>query len=371
MLVKIICISLSHRDVPVEIREKFYLDPAHRELLLAELKSDPSIFEVVVLSTCNRIEIYAHVLPEVCPEILIRWLFRVKHLSFDSELVRHFRVFIDQEAVRHFLCVATSLDSLVLGEKQILGQVKDAVELSRKKGMISREFNILTNIVIRAGKKAQSETLIGFGGVSVSWAAVTMAQRILGTLEGRSVLIIGAGKMSKLAARDLTNKGIKDIYIMNRTQDKSIVLAEKFGGQAVSFYDLKEILTQVDVCICSSGAPHYIVERNAVEQIMALRQNQKLLFIDISVPRNIHPDVALVAGVTLETIDTLDRVVANNESRRQVAIQDVENIVSAKLMEYYEKVRRCRSYQSESLSELVPAEKNIKINQKEMENESL
>ncbi len=368
---KIICISLSHHDVPVEIREKFYLDSAHRELLLAELKSDPSILETVILSTCNRIEIYAHVLPGVHPETLMSWLFRVKHLPFDSQLTRHFRIFIDQEAVRHFLCVATSLDSLVLGEKQILGQVKDAVDLSRKKGMISREFNILTNMVIRAGKKAQNETLIGFGGVSISWAAVTMAQRILGTLEGRSVLIIGAGKMSKLAARDLANKGIKDIYIMNRTQDKSVSLAEKFGGQAVSFYDLKEILAKVDVCICSSGAPHYIIEKDAVEKIMALRQNKKILFIDISVPRNIHPDVAMVGGATLETIDSLDRVVANNESRRQVAIQDVESIVSAKLMEYYEKVRRCYSYQSESLNELVSVEKNIKINQKEMENESL
>lgn len=338
-------IGISHKTAPIETRERFYLDELRRRLLLSELKSDPAVVEAVVLSTCNRTEIYAHTIVPDARGILFQALFKAKSIPFSPfcEQTRYFYVHKDSEAVCHLLRVASGLESVVLGENQILGQVKAAVDLAREEGMLSRVFNILAAVAIRAGKKAQHETVIGQGGVSVSWAAVNAVERMAGTLKGRSVLIIGAGKMANLAANQLVNKALGEIFIMNRSQDNAEGLAGKFGGISVSFWDMKEILRRVDVCICSSGAPHYLVEKDVVQKIMAVRPQKPLVCVDISIPRNIDPAVGRVAGVSLITVDDLGDIVTETVQRRCGAVSQVDGIIHQKTEEFYYKIARNRA----------------------------
>lgn len=336
-----IVVGISHKTAPIEIREKFFCTPLQQELLLSELKSHPAVVESLVLSTCNRTEIYSATLHgRKDADSLFKLLFEIKGIPLTREFEKHFYLYEGEKVIRHFLKVTTGLDSLILGEKQILGQVKESVELARKKAMLGRQFNILSNIAIRAGKKAHSETDISFGGVSLSWAAVTMAEKILGSLQDKSVLILGAGKMSELAGEQIRKKGIREIFVMNRTQSCAEALAESVKGEAVSFGDIKEILAKVDVCICSVGAPHYILEKNTVGKVQAAHPSRKLIFVDISMPRNIDPEVSTISNVQLFYIDDLDKVVMDNMRKRQAAVSDVEQIINTKTSEFYRKINQ-------------------------------
>lgn len=337
---KILTVGINHKTSPIETREKFFLAPLERELLLSELKNDPSVISSIILSTCNRCEIYASVDEDYQPHEILEKLFSIKHQVQTHELQKLFYVMEGKASVTHLLRVACGLDSLILGEKQILGQIKEAVLLSRQHLMMDKTFNILTNFVLETGKKARRETQIDFGGSSVSWASVCMAQNILGTLQDKTVLILGSGKMGRLAVEQLLNKGVKKIYIMNRTIEKAEELAEQSGGIAVPFWEMAEILPQVDVCICSSSCPHYLIDQELVEKTMQVRGNQKMVYIDISMPRNIDPKVAEVINVCLVTVDDLDRVVQDNIQKRLSAAHQVETIVINKVQEYYEAINK-------------------------------
>lgn len=347
----LIAIGINHKTAPIDIRERFYLNETQREFLLSTLQSDPSVAEAIVLSTCNRTEIYANCISGNASEMLLKPLFGIKDLPLTFELKKHFYRYDEGRAIRHFLHVCAGLDSIVFGERQILGQVKTAIELSRKRGMLGKSFNVLSGIAIRTGKKAQNETRISYGGVSVSWAAVTMAKRMLGTFQNKSFLIIGAGKMGHLAAGHLKNKGARHIYIMNRSKEKAEQLARKFDGTPVSFWDIKEVLREVDVCICSAGAPHYLIERDLLEKVMTARQRQKLLCIDISIPRNIEPAISSLNNVSLITIDDLGDVVAENMEKRYSALSQVEGIISKKIEQYKEKISKIQACEQERLYE--------------------
>ncbi len=338
-------IGLNHKTAPIEIREKFYLNALQADLLLSELKNNPAVSEVFVLSTCNRIEVYLKRADHsVTAAVVVELIAKIKKISFDFDYSKYIYAHSGPQAIEHLLRVASGLDSLVLGEKQILGQVKTAVERAREIGTISKYFNILTNIAIRAGKKAQHETEISFGGSSISWAAIEMAEQILTTLKGKSVLVIGAGKMGELALSNLTNRELGKIYLMNRTGEKAENLAVQYGGIAASFWDIKEILTEVDLCFCSVGAPHYILDKEKISGIMERRIGKKLVFIDISMPRNIDPSVADLPGVFLRSIDDLDQVVGANMRKRQNCIQQVEMIISRKITEFNLKIRKLKSH---------------------------
>ena len=267
----------------------------------------------------------------------------------------YFYVHAQQKAVEHLMRVVTGLDSIVLGEKQILGQVKVAVERARQKAALTKQFNILTNLAIRAGKKAQNETDVSSGGSSISWAAITMAEQFLKSLKEKSILIIGAGKMGELALSQLRGKGIGKIFLMNRTGLKAEELSQKYEGIPVSFFDIKEILSEVDICICSCSAPHYILEKYMIEKIIPAREGRPLLLMDISMPRNINPDVGAVAGVSLMTIDDLDKVVGENMKRRQEAVSQVEEIIVSKISEFYHKISKLN--QDDTLNEIVSFER--------------
>ena len=354
---KILTVGISHKTSSIESREKFFLTITERELLLSAFRNDPSVISAVILSTCNRCEIYANVDDDYQPQEILKKLFSIKHQPQTHGLQKLFYVLEGQEAVTHLLRVACGLDSLILGEKQILGQIKEAVLLSRQNLMMDKTFNILTNFVLETGKKARRETQIDFGGSSVSWASVMMAQNILGTLQDKTVLILGSGKMGRLAVEQLVNKGVKKIYIMNRTIEKAEELAGQSGGIAVPFWEMADILPQVDVCICSSSCPHYLIDKELVEKTMLLRCGKHLVCIDISMPRNIDPKVAEVKDVCLVTVDDLDRVVQDNIQKRLGAAEQVEKIVLNKVREFYEVTGKIRLIEENNTVILLRREK--------------
>ncbi|HLF17848.1 MAG TPA: glutamyl-tRNA reductase [Candidatus Omnitrophota bacterium] len=350
---KITVIGTNHKTAPIDIREKFYLNQTQQDLLLAELKNSPKIAEAIVISTCNRTEIYLHAIEPIDVEFIVRLIMNIKELTFQSALKKFFYCYEDREALKHLLHVACGLDSLVLGEKQILGQVKTAFMRSQERGFLLKPFNVLANLTVRTGKKVRTDTEIDFGGSSVSWAAIAQAEKVLGSLSGATALVIGAGKMSKLAVGQIVNKGFEKLYLMNRTHENAQALAEQFNGEAVPFCDIKEILAQVDLCICSSSAPHYILDFETVNKCMPSRKKKPLLFIDISMPRNIDPKVADIKGVELYFIDDLDAVVEANMKKRQNAVAAVEAIVEAKLSQFYQKLTKFQSQEYVAQEEVL------------------
>jgi len=333
-------VGLSHKTAPIEIREKFYLNFLQQDLLLSELKNHPLITESFVLSTCNRIEVYLKRADlSVNSSFVISLIAKIKKINFDFDVVPYIYAYEGKHALDHLLRVACGLESLVLGEKQILGQVKHSVERARESGTLSRYFNILTNLAVRTGKKAQHETAIGHGGSSISWAAVEMAEKAVGNLQDKSVLVIGAGKMGEIALNYLHDLGVKKIFLMNRTGEKAENLAARYNGIAASFWNIKEILSEVDICFCAVGAPHYILDKEKIANIMEMRHGRKLVLIDISMPRNIDPEVKTLGNqVHLSSIDDLHEVVDNSMKKRESAIQEVESIIRQKILEFNDKV---------------------------------
>jgi len=333
-------IGINHKTAPIEVRELFYLTTLQQELLLSELKCDPLIVEGFVLSTCNRTEVYLHAIDDVNVEKIIRLISLIKNVEHNPVHDRNFYCLNNEEAIKHLFNVACGLDSLILGEKQILGQVKDAFKLAKRKGFFTATFHMLSNFALRAGKKARNETAIDSGGSSVSWAAVTQVEKELKGLMEKSMLIIGAGKMSALTVGQITNKGFKKLYLMNRTPGHAENLAKKFHAQVVLFADMKDILGEVDACICAASAPHFILEKETLKKIVDLRGGRKLVLIDISMPRNIDPQAADVKGITLFHIDELEAVVENNLLKRENAVKDVELLVAKKLKEFHAKLNK-------------------------------
>lgn len=346
----IIAVGINHKTAPISIREKFYLNSLQQELLLSELKSDAAVTEAFVVSTCNRTEVYVSVIDSDYEiERVVMIICQIREIAYNSGLMGYFYTYHDRQAVGHLLSVCAGLDSLVIGERQILGQMKESFAKGHRKGFFLRNFNVLSNIAIRTGKKAQSETDIGVGGSSVSWAAVTMAERDLGSLSDKSVLMVGAGQMSKLAVGQISNRGFNQLYLMNRTEEHARALAAEYKAQVVSFCDMREILSQVDLCVCSSSAPHYVIDRSTVEKAMAARGGRPLIFIDISMPRNIDPKIALIENTSLYHIDDLEPVVEESLQKRQAAVTQVEEIIAAKIDEFYQKIEKADLFQTSDL----------------------
>jgi len=336
--------GLSHKTAPIEVREKFYLNPLQQDLLLSELKNHPLISEAFILSTCNRIEIYIkRIDPAINSSFVISLIGKIKKINFDPDVLSYIYTYEGHQALEHLLRVSCGLESLVLGEKQILGQVKHAVERARELGTLSSYFNILTNLAVRTGKKAQNETAISHGGSSISWAAIEMAQKTSPNLQDKSVLVIGAGKMGQIALNHLHDLGVKKIFLMNRTGGKAEHLAARYNGIPASFWNIKDILSEVDICFCAVGAPHYILDKEKIVNIMEIRQGRKLVLIDISMPRSIEPEVKVLPGVHLSAIDDLHEVVDNSMKKRQSALQEVETIIRQKIVEFNDKILKLQN----------------------------
>lgn len=327
----VVVIGLNHRTMPLDLFERMTIDGARLPKALHDLGEREHIGEVVVLSTCNRTEVYAIAERFHGAYADVRnFLLELAFVAPD-EFADHLYVHYDAEAIRHLFSVAAGLDSAVIGEAEILGQVRNAWESAGQEGTAGPILNLLFRHALETGKRARTETGIARGTASVSHAAVEMAAERLGDLEGRRVLIMGAGEMAEGMATALQGAGVADVFVANRTWRKARALADRIDGQAVRLSDLPLALLEVDLLLTSTGATVPVVERDDFAPVMAERAGRELLIVDIAVPRDVDPTVADLDGVTLLNIDDLRRFAQAGIERRSHELAAVEEIIDAEL----------------------------------------
>jgi glutamyl-tRNA reductase len=327
-------VGLSHKTAPVEIREKLTF-PAHRqEEALSLLTSTPAVAEAVIVSTCNRTEVYAVTASGVDgPDAVIDFLADYHDLD-RHELVRYTYIVEGEPVVRHLFRVVASLDSMVVGEAQILGQVKEAYEYAFEAGSCQRIFNKLFRQSFEVGKRVRNETEIGENAVSISYAAVELAKKVFDSLEGRCVLVIGAGKMSELTAKHLVSNGVREVLVANRTYERAVELAERFAGEAIEYEQLFDRMVEADIVISSTAATDYVVRKEQVAEHRRARKGRPLFFIDIAVPRDIDPAVNDLGDVYVYDIDSLNGVVETNLEERMREAERAEVIIAEEMGEF-------------------------------------
>lgn len=323
---QLLTLGLNHRTAPVDVRERVSFSREELRSGLLSLGEYDGLSGLVVLSTCNRTELYASVDDHERGGKALRQFLNDLAQGGD-DLDEYLYTYVDDKAIRHLFRVASSLDSLVLGEGQILSQVKEAYAIAREAGATSTVLNLLFHRAIATGKRVRTETRIAYRSVSVSYAAVELAAASLGGLGGCAALIFGAGKMAELTAEHLRAHGIELIYVANRHIERAERLAERIGGEAIPFDRAMEYATCVDVVVTSTGAPHYVIKAWEARRLMARRQGRKLFLIDIAVPRDVDPDVAAIKGIELYNIDALEAVVDEHLSERQAEAVKAEKIV--------------------------------------------
>jgi glutamyl-tRNA reductase len=327
-------VGLSHRTAPVDVRERVAFAEEQLAAALHALTQVDGIGEAMIVSTCNRVEVYAGVDGPAALESLRREM--IDGRALPSSLAAHLYAHEGETALRHLFRVASSLDSMVVGESQILGQVKQAYAWAQDAGTLGP---ILQRAVPRAfalAKRVRTETDVAKSSASIASAAVDLAAQIFGDLDGRHVLVVGAGKMGDLSARHLKAAGCGELSVVNRTQARAVELAEKLGGKAAAWDELDRLLTKVDIVLCSTGASEPVVRKEHVSRAMRVRKGRWLFFIDIAVPRDVDPEVGSVENVYLYDVDALERVVAQNRAQRQNEAVEAEAMVDAELKRYHE-----------------------------------
>jgi glutamyl-tRNA reductase len=323
---------MSHRSAPVEVRERVAFPPCAGRSFLRHLKDEGAVSEAVLLSTCNRTEIYAVVEDEEARGLVLDLLAEDRGVERTS-LEQDTYWLTDAEAVRHLYRVASSLDSMVVGEGQILGQVREAYRAATEEHCAGQILNRLFHTSLRVGKKVRSETGIGDSSLSVPRVAVKLAEEVFGDLAERQALVLGAGDMSELVVKHLKDRGVADLLIANRTPQRASLLAERVGGRAVAFDALVAELPEVDVVVSSTGSSQWVVQSETVAGALALR-SEPLFFIDIAVPRDIDPVVQTLEMVYLYDIDDLQAVVERNAEGRQDAAEEGEAMISPAVLEF-------------------------------------
>ena len=347
---KIVLLGVNHKTTPVAIREKIALSQGYEEPLAA-LKSIPGIREYFLLSTCNRVELLLISDPEASvEEKVIDFLFGGRIAREDSQ--QYLYMFNGQEAVHHLFMVAASLDSMVVGEAQILGQLKEAYRHASHFGCTGPLLNKLLHKSFSVAKRVRTETAIGSSAVSISYAAVQLAKKIFGNLKEKKVLLVGAGEMAELAAEHLVGQGVSGVVVANRTLSRAVDLAQRFRGQAVSIEELVQQLKYVDIIISSTGATEIILHKDEVKSVMRARMNRPLFFIDIAVPRDLDPRLIEIDNVYLYDIDDLSNVVEINKSDR-----DREAIKAARIVDE-ETLKFQKWYQGVAVTPTILALKN-------------
>ncbi len=318
-------LGLSHKTAPVSIREKFSFKGDELGKSLLSLSSRSSIEECMILSTCNRVEIYFVSRDETPFQEVIGFLTEAKGASLE-EVSNFFYKLENRDAIRHSFRVAASLDSMIVGEPQIVGQFKDAFYASKEFGTSGAVLNRLCETALKVSKRVRSETGISRNAVSISFAAVELARKIFGQLSGKSVAIIGAGEMAELAVKHLISNGVSGVFVVNRTLSRAEELASEFGGKAFPLSSLKSVLTMADIVISSTGAKGYVLRYDDVRDAISRRKKPTFL-IDIAVPRDIDPEVAEIENVYLYDIDDLNNVVQANIEERKRAAVEAERII--------------------------------------------
>ncbi len=324
----ILLVGMNHKTAPLEIRERLTLSCSDGPGPLIEIKCIPHITEALYLSTCNRVEVLAVTEnSEEAEQSLKHFVFNHGNLS-QEEMQACLYIYRDREAVRHLFRVASSLDSLVMGEPQILGQVKDAYRLSVTHGAASLMLNKILHHTFKVAKRVRTETGIAANAASVSYAAVELAKKIFGALKGKTILLIGAGEMSELAARHLIGNGAERLLIANRTYARAEALATAFGGEPISFESIGEKIRGVDIVISSTGATGFVLTADMVTAALKRRKNRLLFLIDIAVPRDIDPAAGRIENVYLYNIDDLQAIVDENMQNRKKEAEKAEAVIA-------------------------------------------
>jgi glutamyl-tRNA reductase len=332
--VHVVVIGINYKTAPVEIREKLTFGEPELADAMKRLQQQKSILENVIVSTCNRTEIYAvvdqlHTGRYYIKAFLADWF----HIDLDT-LAPYLNVLENEAAVEHLFRVASGLDSMILGETQILGQVKTSYLLAQEAGTVGTIFNHLFKQAVTFAKRAHSETEIGANAVSVSYAAVELAKKIFGDLSSKHVLIIGAGKMGELAAQNLYGNGVKKVTVVNRTLEKAEQLAKKFAGTAKSLCELSCALLEADIVISSTGAKDYIITKEMMAPLERMRKGRPLFMVDIAVPRDLDPAIAELESIFLYDIDDLEGIVQANLAEREKAARQIENMIGTELVAF-------------------------------------
>ena len=323
----LLVIGINHRTAPVEIREKFSLTPTRLREAMEALSRREAIEEIVILSTCNRTEFVVWAKDADRAAGTLRGYLVERFSLLLCEWARFYR-HTGTEAIRHAFRVTSSLDSMVVGEPEIVGQVKDAWAAAREVGTVGRHLDALLSKALSVSKRIRTETAIGSAAVSVPYAAVELAKKIFGKLDGKTVMVLGAGKMGELAARYLVRDGASAVLVANRTYERAVELARELGGLAVRYDDRWTYLAQVDILISSTGCPRFLITREDGDRLRAARQGRPLFFIDIAVPRDIDPELNRMDGFFLYDIDDLEQVVAQNRHERERAAAAAEKIAA-------------------------------------------
>ena len=326
--------GLSHRNAAVELREQLAVDEDKLRELLADIAAASVVREAIILSTCNRVEVYAVAdVPSEARALMFRKLCRhrgVEPAAVEAALY----TFAEADAIRHAFRVASSLDSMVIGEPQILGQVKDAFALAQSCEAVGPSLHSLFTQAFAVAKKVRSETEIARHAVSVSFAAVELAKKIFAGLQGKAVLLVGAGKMSELAARHLVEQGVFPVYVTNRTWARAQEMARALSGTAVPFDELSTALAAVDIVVTSTGAPEAVIRRDTVQRVMHGRRGRPLFFIDIAVPRDVEATVGSLEDVYCYDIDDLKQVVDANLRERVREAHRAEALVEREVAKF-------------------------------------
>src|SRR5437867_2379736 len=317
-------VGLSHKTAPVEVRERFAFNGDALKSALASLVERNEIKEAMILSTCNRVEVVA----ESPDDRRIREFLCDFHQVQHDAIAKHLYTFRNADAIRHIFRVASSLDSMMVGEPQILGQVKEAYRIATDAGTVGMNLSALMSRAFAVAKKVRSETGISQSAGSVSYAAVELARKIFGDLAGKTVMIIGASKMGELAAKHLKRAGVSSVLVTNRTFERAVELAKVFEGAAVQFEHFTNHMDRADIIISSTGAPHFIITRTLAEQVIHRRKNKPMFFIDIAVPRDIDPTVNEIDNAFLYDIDDLQQVIDSNLKERMKEALRAEEIIA-------------------------------------------
>ena len=330
-------LGINHRTAPVQIRGQVAFPPDQLDRALGELRRLDGVHEAAILSTCNRTELYC-AREDASPAMLSDWLCRFHKLEANS-LQPHIYAFQEEDAVRHILRVAAGLDSMILGEPQILGQMKTSYQQALRSGSIDTLVNRLFQHTFSVAKQIRTDTAIGASPVSVAYAAVSLARQIFGKLENHSALLLGAGETVELAARHLHERGISKLIVANRTVGRAHELAAQFDGYGIGLDEIPAHLEEADIVISSTGSPVALIDKSMVSHALKKRKHRPMLMVDIAVPPDIVADVAELDDVYLYTIDDLKQVIDENLRSREEAAQQAEDIIDTQVDHFMSWVR--------------------------------
>ena len=329
-------IGVNHKSAPVEVRERLNIPESRLPHALESLLRHAGVTEGLILCTCNRVEVLTHTENGHADlRGFLREYFRSEPSSYEAYLYE----FREREAIRHLFRVAASLDSMVVGEPQILGQVKEAYAVARAAGAVHSHLDYLLTRAFAVAKRVRTETNIGSSAVSVASVAVDLAKTIFGSLSGKHVYLVGAGKMSELAARHLLANGAASIFVANRTHERAVYLADKFHGEAILFQQLYDTCDRADIVITSTGAPHAIFRREHGELFLSRRKNRPMFFIDIAVPRDVDPEMNKMDGIFVYDIDDLQQAATSHLSDRKQEAARAEDIINLEVDRFHERLQ--------------------------------